>query len=88
MGFTKKEFKEKFKSVLNQWDDKSKEEYFKYHIFADQINSNNIASFIWNTRKFNSIVKPLTIDKLNEISASTNIEPYFNYEDESTKPLS
>jgi len=81
LDFTRNDFMEKFESHINQWDARSIEEFFKYHMFADQINSTEIVESVWKARKFNDYMKPLSSEKINEIASSISIDPYFSKDD-------
>lgn len=70
VDFTKDEFYQKFHRTIDRWDDQTISEYFKYHIFADEINSRALDRKIQKAKKFSDHFKPISKEKMNEISSS------------------
>lgn len=74
IGFTKDEFYQKFEKTINRWDHKTTKEYFKYHIFADEINHRVLDKKIKKAKKSNAKFEQIPREKINNISLSINPE--------------
>ena len=74
VGFTKDDFFRKFRRTIDRWDTQTTEEYFKYHIFKDEINNGDLNKIIRKAKKFKTRFNEIPQEKINEIRSSVSID--------------
>jgi hypothetical protein len=72
LGFSRSSFEYKFANQLNKWSPEDKKNYFKYHIFAEQLDI-NVANAIERATKFQIQGYYLTNHLINEILESIKV---------------
>lgn len=73
IGFTKGEFETRFKVQIDSWDETHTLDFFKYHLFVDQLNG-HIDITIGQATKFpNHRVQSLTSPRIKEIASNLKI---------------
>ncbi|MFB9974590.1 NERD domain-containing protein [Allobacillus sp. GCM10007489] len=65
-GFTQTQFNYKFNRQINEWQPQQRDEFFKYHIFKDQLNE-NLQTHLMNASKYNHTASSLNQSQIQEI---------------------
>lgn len=104
VGFSKSDFERKFEVQIDSWDENHTNDYFKYHLFLDQLNG-HIDRIIGNSSKFPTNKNtPLTAPRIKEIANNVKIgetqlsedsksdseleEPFYSNEPQKVRPNS
>ncbi|MEQ6378246.1 NERD domain-containing protein [Bacillaceae bacterium S4-13-58] len=73
VGFSKSDFERKFDVQIDSWDESHTNDYFKYHLFLDQLNG-HIDAVLGNASKFPTNKNtPLTTTRMKEIANNVKI---------------
>lgn len=73
IGFTRGDFERKFEIQIKSWDEAHTQDFFKYHLFIDQL-SGHVDSVLAQTTKFpNSRLTSLTTPRIKEIASNLKI---------------